>query len=114
MFSEVKNFPSSVSWTEPTNLTQIGADPQPPTFYAPPDVSGSDRFRYFRRPLVPYLPSFVYAKRDNSLTNAMGNKVATKNDSKVDGKEEVYSVQAKFDGLQMRTIGVQSIFRYIR
>ena len=66
MFSTLRHYPSTKYRLKIHNITEgLGQDRR----IAPEisQASGGDRYKYFRRPIMPYMPSFggqiVYAKR---------------------------------------------------
>ncbi|KAI8853400.1 solute carrier, TRAMD3 or PAT1-domain-containing protein [Chytridium lagenaria] len=65
MFSALRHFPPSHYRFRAHSLPEnLGNDRH--ANYAPPEVDGTNRYKYFRRPIIPYMPSLggqvVYAK----------------------------------------------------
>ncbi|KAJ3033926.1 Cilia- and flagella-associated protein 91 [Rhizophlyctis rosea] len=68
MFSSLRNYPSTQYTLRAHHLPlYLGQDRRPPNGTGQADVAGVDRFKFFRRPVVPYVPSLggqvVYARR---------------------------------------------------
>lgn len=78
MFSSLQHYPSATYTLtqQPNSIPGLGADRRiyykaKVTLTAPAFVTGVNRFRYFKRPLIPYAPSLgtqvVYAKKQLSV-----------------------------------------------
>ncbi|KAJ3035765.1 Cilia- and flagella-associated protein 91, partial [Rhizophlyctis rosea] len=68
MFSSLRNYPSTTYTLRAHHLPlYLGQDRRPPQGSGNADVAGVDRYKFFRRPVVPYVPSLggqvVYARR---------------------------------------------------
>jgi hypothetical protein len=66
MFSALSHFPATMFHLKTQALPgSFGQDRS--VTYQPPNVSGENRFKYFRRPIIPYAPTFagqvIYARK---------------------------------------------------
>ncbi|KAI9353251.1 solute carrier, TRAMD3 or PAT1-domain-containing protein [Zopfochytrium polystomum] len=93
MFSALRHYPPSHYLLRPQRLpTYLGHDRR--VRQSNPDVQGSNRFKYFRRPIIPYTPSLggqiVYAKKVPMVVNAYVDRPASP---------------------ATRTVGMQTVYR---
>ena len=93
MFSALRHY-------APTQY-RLRTNPAPDNFskqsiaYNPPHVVGQNRFKYFRRPIVPYMSTFtgqvVYSKKTTAMIAAQAERAPSP---------------------FQKTIGIQTIYRY--
>ncbi|KAI8908356.1 solute carrier, TRAMD3 or PAT1-domain-containing protein [Gorgonomyces haynaldii] len=93
MFSSLRHYPALEFKFKMSNVDpSLGSDRRP-NFY-PVQVTGADRYKYFKRPVMPYMPSLggqiVYAKRPVQVVQAQAPRPPT-------------PVQ--------KTVGVQTVYR---
>lgn len=94
MFSSLPHYPSTLKFATQHPLPGLGSDRR--QIYIPAGVSGQNRYKYFKRPVMPYKPSLggqiVYAKRPVQLMHGSVPRPLTP---------------------FCRTVGIQTIYRYI-
>ena len=97
MFASGRNYPATT-----VRMRQAGGNL--PTTTAtmdlgdrPADVGGSDRWKYFRRPLVPFLSNFIYLRKEpNQQQQRARNVIAERPASPL-----------------TKTVGVQTLYRWV-
>ena len=93
MFSALRHFPPSHYHFRSHKLPEnLGHDRR--VHYGRADVDGANRFKYFRRPIIPYMPTLggqvVYARKPAIIMQPVIERPATP---------------------PTRTIGMQTVFR---
>jgi len=77
-------------------------------FHKDPQVTGVNRYKYFRRPIIPYVESMggqvVYLKNKDDSNNKYKNKDDDVNNTNDSDQENNIP--------KSRTIGIQTLYRY--
>lgn len=131
MFSEGQNFQAkSIQMrTQPFNITAVNDGNY---LVRPIEVGGTDRFRYFRRPLVPFLPTFVVNRPETAAKPRSMNAAAVARHQRQQQqqrqdqhqhhqskkKQASGTTRKTRDGLveiqaseDVRTVGIQTLYR---
>ena len=79
MFSSLRHFPPMQFQFKVSETHNLGLDRRAPP--APQQVDGADRYKYFKRPVMPYMPSLggqiVYAKRPVQMIQGQAPRPVT-------------------------------------
>jgi len=106
MFSTLTHYPPGYYVVKPHTLPKdLGHNRL--IFNKDPQVTGANRFKYFRRPIIPYVENMgghiVYSKNKNESENKNKNNEVNLNDANATIQNENIT--------KFRTVGIQTLYR---